>query len=204
MTRVLFFDTETTGLTIKDAPPEQQPHILQFAAIIVEYDENWQQVGEEETIDLLFKSPNPIPAEATSINGITDEMVAEKPHFSEYLCDWVDITDRVDLIIGHNVAYDTHMVHLNIERRPDLMPDGWNELDIQSWKDQCKAKRKCTMFGTTKFCGLKKENGGPKWPTLQELHQKLFGIEFEDAHNAMIDARATQKCFLELKKLGEF
>ena len=41
-----------------------------------------------------------------------------------------------------------------------------------------------------------------KWPKLTELHVKLFGEAFAEAHNASADVEATARCFLELIRLG--
>ena len=35
-----------------------------------------------------------------------------------------------------------------------------------------------------------------------ELHQKLFGCDFDNAHDSSADIAATEKCFWELKKRG--
>ena len=43
-----------------------------------------------------------------------------------------------------------------------------------------------------------------KLPTLTELHNHLFGVDFGDAHNATADVEATTRCFLELIRLREF
>ena len=59
----------------------------------------------------------------------------------------------------------------------------------------------CTMKATVDFCKIP-DNYGYKYPKLQELHKKLFGYPFEDAHNAMTDIIATKKCFFELKRRG--
>ncbi|RLD79235.1 MAG: 3'-5' exonuclease, partial [Bacteroidetes bacterium] len=40
------------------------------------------------------------------------------------------------------------------------------------------------------------------WPNLMELHKKLFGHGFEEAHNAAADIGATANCFWKLKELG--
>ena len=57
------------------------------------------------------------------------------------------------------------------------------------------------MKASTKYCNIP-GNYGPKWPNLTELHTKLFGHGFEEAHNAAADISATAKCFWELKRLG--
>lgn len=65
------------------------------------------------------------------------------------------------------------------------------------------AKNKiCTMQRTTYFCSIDGPYGY-KWPKLSELHYKLFRTDFEEAHNAAVDIKATAKCFWELKRLGK-
>jgi hypothetical protein len=57
------------------------------------------------------------------------------------------------------------------------------------------------MQKSTNFCAISGPYGF-KWPKLSELHYKLFGVGFNEAHNAAIDIHATAKCFWELKKRG--
>ena len=62
-------------------------------------------------------------------------------------------------------------------------------------------KKLCTIKSLTnnhKIPGLY----GYKWPTLSELHIKLFGVDFEDAHDALVDISITEKCFWELRNRG--
>jgi DNA polymerase III epsilon subunit-like protein len=69
--------------------------------------------------------------------------------------------------------------------------------------------RLCTKELSTEYCripfpGQKRYPGrGPmkyKWPKLDELHHKLFGTKFEEAHDAMGDVRGLKYCFFELVK----
>ena len=60
----------------------------------------------------------------------------------------------------------------------------------------------CTMLSSIDYCAIKGPFGN-KWPKLSELHFKLFGTGFEEAHNAAVDINATAKCFWELKRLGK-
>lgn len=58
----------------------------------------------------------------------------------------------------------------------------------------------CTMLSTVNFVGALNKFGKPgKWPNLQELHVKCFGEEFDGAHDALADVKATMRCFLHLK-----
>lgn len=59
------------------------------------------------------------------------------------------------------------------------------------------------MLSTVDFVGALNRWGKPgKWPTLTELHVKLFECEFEGAHDALDDVKAMVNCFFELKKRG--
>lgn len=57
----------------------------------------------------------------------------------------------------------------------------------------------CTMKSAMDFCKLKNFYGC-RYPKLQELHNKLFGTDYENAHDAFSDISATVKCFWEMVK----
>ena len=40
-----------------------------------------------------------------------------------------------------------------------------------------------------------------KWPKLSELHIKLFGEDFDGAHDSLAAIEATARCFWEMRKL---
>ena len=50
-----------------------------------------------------------------------------------------------------------------------------------------------------KFCKIPGKYGY-KWPTLSELHLKLFDFDFEGAHDALLDVKACAKCLFELER----
>lgn len=63
----------------------------------------------------------------------------------------------------------------------------------------------CTKLSSTDYCALPHpdpDHVGYKWPSLQDLYKKLFGQEFENAHDALADITATKDCFFELKRRG--
>ncbi len=56
---------------------------------------------------------------------------------------------------------------------------------------------------TAALCQLQGGRGGKfKLPNLSELHLYLFGIDFQEAHNATADVEATTRCFFELLRKG--
>ena len=91
--------------------------------------------------------------------------------------------------MGHNVEFDKNIVgceFLRIEMN-DLLSD-YPLLD--------------TMKESTEYCQIPgRRGGGFKWPSLTQLHEKLFGEDFDEAHNASADVEATTRCFLELVRL---
>ena len=59
----------------------------------------------------------------------------------------------------------------------------------------------CTMKSSTNLCRLPGRYGNFKWPKLTELYKFLFNEEMEGAHDAMVDVRATRKCYYRLKEV---
>lgn len=94
-------DTETTGLN------RMHDRIIEIS--LARY-ENGKQV---EQYSSLINPQMPIPANATRVNHITDEDVAEAPVFAKV---WPDVRRMLDgqLIIGHNVTYDLGMIGYNM------------------------------------------------------------------------------------------
>ncbi|MFC2110429.1 DNA polymerase III subunit alpha, partial [Bacteroidota bacterium] len=62
----------------------------------------------------------------------------------------------------------------------------------------------CTEV-TAQMCQIPGGRGGKfKLPTLTELHNYLFGVDFGEAHNATADVEATTRCFFELIRKKKF
>lgn len=98
-------------------------------------------------------------------------------------------------MISHNMDYDYNVLG--------------SELIRLELKSERRPVRICTKETSTNFCAIPFEGrrypGSRqryKWPKLAELHLKLFGFDFEDAHDAMGDVFALKKCFFQLLELG--
>ena len=95
--------------------------------------------------------------------------------------------EQADIIVAHNMKFD------------------WSVLLCESIRSRSRfyhysAKRRCTMLLAKERLHLHGNHGhGPK---LCELHQYLFGIEFEGAHSALADAEACLRCYLKMMKEG--
>ena len=97
------FDLETTGVS------PQTDKVIEISAIKVR---NGQAVGEFSS---LVNPMRNIPYGATRVNGITDEMVADKPVFEEVLGDFLDFIED-DILVGHNIHdFDMKFIHRDCE-----------------------------------------------------------------------------------------
>ena len=113
-----------------------------------------------------------------------------KPVF-EVLRELQDSLKKCDYKIAHNISFDNQIV------QNELITAGITHQLFQFKKGLC------TMRSTTEFVGALNKWGKPgKWPTLSELHIKLFGEDFIGAHDAMDDVKAMVKCFFECQRLG--
>ena len=186
----LFFDTETTGLPrnwnalVTDL--NNWPRLVQLAYLF--YDSNGNKISGGDHI--IKPDGFVIPAESSKIHGITTERARQEGEdLLKVLEVFQSLINQADYLVAHNVSFDEKIIGAEFLRN--------------KMTNSVAAKIKiCTMQSTTNFCAL---NGpyGFKWPKLSELHNKLFGTDFVEAHNAAADIKATAKCFWELKRLGE-
>ena len=177
---ILFFDCETTGLIPKGKNWETDyndfPYIVQIAWIMDDEEKNY----------IIKPDGWYIPDEISKIHGITQGRAIEEGHPNEEVLEhFLKDAKKADLIVGHNIYFDTSIVKANLLRL------GFDKTEIADALH--KDKRYCTMLKSMKFMGS-------KYPKLSELYKYLFYIEFEDAHTALGDVRATKKCYEEMLK----
>lgn len=164
------FDLETTGIN------QELDAIIEISAVKVK---NHEMMEEFST---LVNPGRHIPAGATAVNGITDEMVADAPDIKTAIADFLQFIGD-NILVGHNIhtfdtnfAYDAAFHHLGRELTNDYID---------------------TLYMARKY--------------LPELcHHKLtdvaayFGVETEGAHRALFDCMMNQRCYEELgKKLAD-
>lgn len=95
--RIIFFDTETTGIKETD-------RIVQFAM---------KERGTDTSQKMLFKPPVPLTPDASSVNHITNEMVADAPPFvgSEMHAQLLAFAADPDVTLcAHNAEFDRKML----------------------------------------------------------------------------------------------
>ncbi|RUT73501.1 DNA polymerase III subunit alpha [Ancylomarina longa] len=182
----LIFDTETTGLPKKWKAPlsdfDNWPRMVQLAWQCHDIEGNFLFAKNHVITPEGFT----IPDDVVAVHGISTAIALEKGiSLKEALLDFMEDVRKSKYIIGHNVSFDINIVGCELLRC---------EMDEQ---ELLTAIALDTMTGSKEYCDLKRK-GQLKNPTLTELHMKLFGVPFAEAHNAAADVEATSRCFLEL------
>lgn len=185
---LVFFDTETTGIPRNYKAPvtdlKNWPRLVQIAWLVT--DASGQELDSFETI--VKPEGFKIPPDAAKIHSITTEIANEKGKFlDEVLGAFASTVAEAPILVAHNVQFDEKILGAELLRsgRPNIIE---------------RKKRLCTMQSATDYCRLPGPYGF-KWPTLQQLHSKLFDEAFDGAHRALTDVRACARCYFELKRL---
>jgi DNA polymerase-3 subunit epsilon len=153
---IVFFDLETTGTsTSKD-------RIVQIAAIKLSPD------GSRETKEMFINPEMPIPAGATEVHGITDDMVKDAPKFSQIAKGLVGWLFGCDLGGFNSDNFDI-----------PLLMEEFHRVGIE--------------FPTWELCFVDVlKNERRKSPNkLGDVYRRYTGTELENAHDALADISAT-------------
>ena len=160
----LIFDTETTGLPQDWKAPltnfNNWPRCVQLA---------WQihdKKGQLVTVKNYIIKPEgfDIPYNAEKIHGIsTKRAIASGELLTTVLKEFIKDVKDSKFIIGHNIEFDKNIIGCELLRNemPNLLA-GVESID--------------TKDDATDYCSIPGGRGGKyKWPSLTELHDKLFG-----------------------------
>lgn len=185
----LIFDTETTGLPRDYNAPvtdlDNWPRVVQLS---------WQLHAANGSLisakDYIIKPEGfTIPFNAEKVHGIsTERALAEGQPLHEVLTIFNQDLEKTKVVVGHNVDFDINITAAEFIRA-NLKS---SLLDISKLD---------TKDASTDYCKIPGGRGGKyKWPTLSELHKRLFGVGFDEAHNSAFDVDATARCFFGLIK----
>lgn len=153
---IIFFDLETTGVNIT------RDRIVEISLIKV------MPNGNEEVKTRRINPEMPIPAEATAVHHITDEMVANEPTFKQLARSLADIFKGCD-IAGYNS----------------------NRFDIPMLDEEF---RRCGVdfdFSHCRFIDVQTIFHKKEQRTLEAAYRFYCGKTLEGAHSANADTRAT-------------
>jgi ATP-dependent DNA helicase DinG len=126
---------------------------------------------EERSYSSLINPEKPIPANISSITGITDEMVSESPVFGEIVEEIMPLFEGAALVC-HNAGFDLGFLH-----------NHFTDLDMPV----IEAPVIDTLFLARKYFDFPSNKLGNI--------AKALDIYHEDAHRAMGDVKVTKEIF---------
>lgn len=161
------FDLETTGVDT------QEDSIIEISAVKVKH-----HVIIEEFNQLINPGTH-IPAGATKINGITDEMVKEAPFLSEVLPDFLSFIGK-EVLVGHNIqSFDLLFLYRTAgELMGVSLPNDYIDTLFM-------ARERLPQLYRHRLTDI-------------SAH---FNISTEGAHRALNDCRMNQQCYEQMGKL---
>lgn len=196
---ILVFDTETTGLPLWREPSDHpgQPHLVQFAALLMETDGI-----ERACINIMVKPEGwTIPAETSAIHGITTEMAAEFgiPEITVVNM-FLNLVGRAEIATAaHNESFDWRIMRIAMLR------SGMDKSAIERIEG---CRRLCTMRMADKIMQLpptaKMIAAGflkSKAPNLTECMAHFFNEPHDKAHDAMADVRACARVLIHISNM---
>lgn len=187
--RLLFFDTETTGLPSRDKKirkdPLSWPRLIEIGWVLTSDD---GRILEKKS-NLIIPESFVVPEAATLIHGITTEEAQKNGiPLSDALLEFCQTIHTADIIIAHNLSYDIRIIITELIRKQSR-----SQLPVISGI--------CTMKSSAAFCAIPGKFGkGFKWPSLKFLYMSLFNTHPETAHRALDDAQTCARCYHELKR----
>ncbi len=193
----LVFDLETTGLikkksAIPEYEPEKFPYVVQISWLL--FDKNKCLI---EKHSYYIKQNKKIPASATAIYNITDELVTKEGVDVMYALKLtLKSLSNCKIVICHNLEFDWNILRAEFARNglEDTKNSKYLFCTMEFGKDICKIPN---------YGGYKRQSY--KFPTLQELFRhyyfsnvKYFGLP-NVLHNSEYDTAITAKCFFKMR-----
>lgn len=191
--KILVFDTETSGLPIEKNPSIYQtnkwPYILQLSYVV--YDLSLNKIVKQNDKYIKINDNVDISIESQNVHKITREICNKGNLINKVLYEFKKDMDECDLLVGHNVSFDKRMIIVEGIR---------NKINMNLKPTYC------TMKNSVDICKIERigENNEMyyKFPTLNELHNKLFNKELNNLklHNALVDVIVCLKCYVMMEE----
>ena len=132
-----------------------------------------------------------VPQDALEKHHIEEIDLTEKGHnIKEVLTLFSDALKANKYVFAHNLNYNESIVGSEFYRHSMASP-------------LIAAEKYCLMHEGTYYCKIPGKKGY-KWPSLQEMHSKVFNKGYTPSNHARADVIAATRCFIALYKAGAF
>lgn len=194
----LVFDTETTGLPYfnERSGDPRQPHIVQFAAILLNDD------GTPGRTECVIVRPNGwvIDPISITIHGITQERALDEGVPEDDAVDlFLSMQARGAVRVAHNISFDTRIMRIAMTRA-GIQRDMIEAIEKRQSYCTCNASTPIVNIPPTEkmvAAGITR----PKSASLLECMAHFFGETLPGAHDALVDARACGRLYVHLQGL---
>jgi DNA polymerase-3 subunit alpha len=204
---ILVFDTETTGFLPKDTKDlDLFPYITQLAFVV--FDTNTQKIVKSYNKYIKIPGEVEITPFITELTGVTREKCDNGVSILGALHHFYMAYMSVQAMVAHNLAFDVKMIEIEIQRNFHKLLSVNLDTCLLFDNSLRKMERFCTMDMGKPVCNIVlprrslNEMGVPKTfvkaPKLSELYQKIFGYDFENGHDALVDTLACLRCFVSM------
>ncbi len=161
----VFFDVETTGLF-----PLAGDRVVEIAMIKCE------KGSVSGTFEMMFNPGIPMPQEASAVNKITDEMLADKPLFDVEIGKQIIDFIGSSILIAHNSAFDLGFLSFELASVGLIFRD-WKSIDTLRMAQKL-------------YPGQKNK--------LESLMRRYNMLPEGDLHRALVDTDSLRKVFFEM------
>lgn len=128
--RVIFLDTETTGLS------PQHDRIITLAMIRMDLD--GAKIGDfsGEYIHIVCNPERRVSPHARQVNGFEDQLLRHQEPLANYIGLVEAAIAGTDLLVGHNVSFDLSFVNAELGRagRPQVFPPTF--CTMKTWRER--------------------------------------------------------------------
>jgi len=169
LTEFVIFDVETTGLS-----PTDGDRIIEIAAV---------KIKEGRVLNRFYSLVNPqrpIPSQATMVNNITDDMVAEAPLAADILPQMIHFIGGA-CVAGHNVRFDLNFLCYELALTGRRLHDQTPAVDTLKM-----ARDLLPYLSNHKLAYL----------------ARSLGVVVDQTHRAMADVEITVGVFLRLMEMA--
>jgi DNA polymerase III epsilon subunit-like protein len=179
---ILVFDTETTGLPIRNADPKDSQKWTNCRLVQL----GWELYTDngiliQQNCYTVKPVGFTIPDSAAKIHGITTEIALETGiEVNQALTEFLNVLACTDVLVAHNIEFDYKLIMAEVYREFKVVPEKLLQV-----------KQFCTMKHNTK--------PGQKWPRLGDLYQTLFNREAADCHQADKDVRYCAEIYFKTR-----
>jgi DNA polymerase III epsilon subunit-like protein len=170
--RILFIDTETTGLPVRTATTEDfsDVRLIQLGWVVVDSTKRGPVITSDAN---HVVKPEGFVVSNHAFHCVTPAQLAAGKPVKSVLDAFERVLSSVDLVVAHNADFDVGVLNAELQR----------------------AGRR--SIATPTHCTMKI---GPKWFRLVEMYHKWFGPDTFNAHDALEDAYACMRCYFKIEQ----